>query len=126
MSSFESDLERIDPMIESIPETVSDVEILKFEPFESDLENAIIDSTVDKIMNGAISDRDCITVTANTKFILVSWDVGRPGLWYGVEIFGTRSQFKTMERTWSKGIGKGESITIYTTINYDNVQGVGS
>ena len=51
MSSFESDLERMDPMIESIPETVSDVEILKFEPFESDLENAIIDSTVDKIMN---------------------------------------------------------------------------
>ena len=59
-------------------------EILKFEPFESDLENAIIDSTADKIMNGAFSDRDCITVTANTKFILVSWDVGRPGLWYGV------------------------------------------
>ena len=68
---------------------------LKFEPFESDLlfihiiiiiihNNAIIDSTADKIMNGAFSDRDCITVTANTKFILVSWDVGRPGLWYGV------------------------------------------
>jgi hypothetical protein len=44
------------------------------------------------------------------------------GLWYGVEIFGTRNQFKTMERIWSKGIGKGESITTYTTINYDNVQ----
>ena len=40
--------------------------------------------------------------------------------------FGTRSQFKTMERTWSKGIGKGESITTYTTINYENVQEVGS
>jgi hypothetical protein len=31
-----------------------------------------------------------------------------------------------MERTWSKGIGKGESITTYTTINYENVQDVGS
>jgi hypothetical protein len=83
MSVFDSDLESMDLMIESIPETVCDIEILKFEPFESDLENAIIDSTADKIMN-AFSDRDCITVTANTKFILVSWDVGRPGLWYGV------------------------------------------
>jgi hypothetical protein len=77
-------------------------------------------------MNGAFSERDCITVTANTKFILVSWDVARPGLWYGVEVFGSRSQFKTMERTWSKSVGKGESITTYTTINYDNVQEVGS
>jgi hypothetical protein len=84
MSVFDSDLESMDLMIESIPETVCDIEILKFEPFESDLENAIIDSTADKIMNGAFSDRDCITVTANTIFILVSWDVGRPGLWYGV------------------------------------------
>jgi hypothetical protein len=75
-----------------------------------------------KILNGAFSER----VTTNTKFILVSWDVGRPGLWYGIEVFGTRSQFKTMERTWSKGIGKGESITTYTTINYENVQDVGS
>jgi hypothetical protein len=31
-----------------------------------------------------------------------------------------------MERTWSKGIGKGESFTTYTTINYENVQEVGS
>ena len=31
-----------------------------------------------------------------------------------------------MKRTWSKGIGKGESITTYTTINYENVQEVGS
>jgi hypothetical protein len=65
-------------------------------------------------------------LTANTKFIFVSWDFRRQGLWYGIEVFGTRSQFKTTERTWSKGIGKGESKTTYTTINYENVQEVGS
>ena len=70
--------------------------------------------------------QDCVTITTNTKFILVSWDVARPGLWYGIEVFGTRSQFKTMERTWPQGLGMGESITKYTTISYDNVQNVGS
>ena len=49
MSVFESDLERMDPMIESIPVTVCDIDISKFEPFESDLENSIIDSVADKI-----------------------------------------------------------------------------
>jgi hypothetical protein len=37
-----------------------------------------------------------------------------------------RSQLKTMERTLWKGVGKGDRITTYTTINYENVQEVGS
>ena len=67
-------------MLEIIGETVCDIDMLKFEPFESDLENAIIDSTTDKLMNSAFSERDCVILNANTKFILVSWNVARPGL----------------------------------------------
>ena len=89
----------MDPMIEVIPDTVCDIDILKFDPFESDLENAIKDSTAYKLMNCSYNVQDCVTITTNTKFILVSWDVARPGLWYGIEVFGTRSQFITMERT---------------------------
>ena len=77
-------------------------------------------------MNVAFSERDCINVTANTKFILVSWDVARPGLWYGVEVFGTRSQFNNMESTWSKVVGRGNRVRTFTTITYENVQEVGS
>ena len=39
-------------------------------------------------MNMAYIECDYI----DTKFVLVSWDVGRPGLWYGVERFGTFTQ----------------------------------
>ena len=94
----------MDPVIEINPETVCDIDILKFDTFESDLENAIKDPTADKLMNGSFNVRYCVTITANTKFILVSWDVIHPGLWYGMEVFGTRRQFKTMERTWPKGL----------------------
>ena len=52
----------------------------------------------------SINVQDCVTITTNTKFILVSWDVARPGLWYDIEVFGTRSQFKTIERTWPQGV----------------------
>ena len=41
-------------------------------------------------MNKAIIESD-IDINLYTKFILVSWDVGRPGLWYGIERFGTRN-----------------------------------
>ena len=102
-----------------------DIDILKFDPFESDLENAIKDSTAYKLMNCSYNVQDCVTITTNTKFILVSWDVARPGLWYDIEVFGTRSQFKTMERTWPQGLWRGEGITKYTTISYDNFQNVG-
>ena len=75
------------------------MDVIKFVPFESDLENAIKDSTIEKIMNTAYTENDYI----DTKFVLVSWDVGRPGLWYGVERFGTRRQFQTMTSRWSRG-----------------------
>jgi hypothetical protein len=39
MSAFESDLERNDPIIESTPVTVCDIDISKFEPFESYLDS---------------------------------------------------------------------------------------
>jgi hypothetical protein len=45
---------------------------------------------------------------------------------YGIEIFGTRQQFKTMTRTWPNGIGRGENTANFSTTSYDNVQGTGS
>jgi hypothetical protein len=109
-------------MIEIISETVCTLEVLKFEPFEPDLENAVIDPTVEKIMYFAFAEHEYL----DSKFVLVGWDVGRPGLRYGIEKFGTRSQFNTMERTWPKNIGRGQCIITWNTISYDNVQGVGS
>jgi hypothetical protein len=121
-----ANIDTTDPLIEIISESVCYSNVIKFEPFESDLEDAIIDRTIEKLMNTAFIESDYVVVNKNTKFILVSWDVGRPGLWYGIEIFGTRQQFKTMTRTWPNGIGRGNQITEYSTISYENVQGVGS
>jgi hypothetical protein len=77
---------------------------------------------VEKIMNFAFVEREYL----DTKFVLVSWDVGRRGLWYGNEKFGKRSQFNTMEMTWPKGFGRVQCVITWNTISYDNVQGVGS
>jgi hypothetical protein len=80
---YESDLDKtiLDPMIEIISETLCTAEVLKFDTFESDLENEIRDPMVEKIMNFAFVEREYL----DTKFVLVSWDVGRRGLWYGNE-----------------------------------------
>ena len=45
-------------MIEIIFETLCAVEVLKFDTFESDLENEIRDPMVEKIMNFAFVERD--------------------------------------------------------------------
>jgi hypothetical protein len=89
-----------DPLIEKTSETVCYSDVIFFRPFESDLENAIVDRREENLLNAAFLEPEYLTVNENTKFILVSWDVGRPGLWYGIEIFGTRQQFKTMTSTW--------------------------
>ena len=115
-----SNIETHDPMIEIFSEKVCELDVVRFAPFESDLENAIKDNTVEKIMNMAYIDCDHI----NTKFVLVSWEVGRPGLWYGVERFGTRSQFQSMSVKWLSN-EKGR-VQTYTVINYDNEQCPGS
>jgi hypothetical protein len=49
--------------------------------------------------------------------------VGRPGLWYGVERFGTRSQFQSMSIKCLNGKGR---VRTYSVINYDNEQCPGS
>ena len=96
MSFFASDLDDMDPKIETNLEKVCELDVSKFEPFESDLDHAIEDRTKENLMNKAIIDSD-IDINLYTKFILVSWDVGRPGLWYSIERFGARKQFKTAE-----------------------------
>ena len=105
----------MDPKIETNLEKVCELDVSKFEPFESDLDHAIEDRTIENLMNKAIIHSD-IDINLYTKFILVSWDVGRPGLWYGIERFGTRKQFKTVEVNSER----------YRSINYDLVQGPGS
>ena len=121
-----ANIDTTNPLIEIISESVCYLDVIKFEPFESDLENAIVDRRKENVLNKAFIEPEYLTVNENTKFILVSWDAGRPGLWYGIEIFGTRQQFKTMTSNWSNGIGRGKKITEYSTISYDNVQGIGS
>jgi hypothetical protein len=120
-----SNLEISDPLIEMISNNVCYLEVLKFRPFESDLEDAIKDPMEEKIMNTAFVERE-YTITSNNKFLLVSWDVGRPGLWYGIELFYSRSQFYKMERNWPDGLGRGQSKTIFTALSYDDVQCPGS
>ena len=114
-----SNLETLDPMIEIFSEKVCELDVIKFAPFESDLEDAIKDKTIENLMNNAFIECDYI----DTKFVLVSWDVGRAGLWYGVERFGTRSQFQSMSIKWLNGKGR---VQTYSVINYDNEQCPGS
>ena len=114
-----SNLETPDPMIEIFSEKVCELDVIKFAPFESDLEDAIKDKTIENLMNNAFIECDYI----DTKFVLVSWDVGRAGLWYGIERFGTRSQFQSMSIKWLNGKGR---VQTYSVINYDNEQCPGS
>ena len=79
MSAFESDLENMDPMIESTPVTVCDVDILKFEPFKSDLDNAFIDSTVCKTKSTwwekwlEVSSVIAVNLITLEIFIIIFW-----------------------------------------------------
>jgi hypothetical protein len=51
-----------------------------------------------------------------TKFLLFSWDVGRPGTWFSIEAFFDRSQFHTRQRTMHTK----EKFTIEYTPIVDN------
>jgi len=121
-----SNLETTDPLIEIISKKVCFLDVHHFRPFESDLEEPIKDPLAGNLLNAAFCDRENAITCNNNKFILVSWDVDRPGLWYGIELFYSRSQFYKMERKWPNGIGRGQSNVIFTPISYDDVQCPGS
>ena len=65
-----------------------------FEPLESDLVNPIetTDSINEKIMNYAFTE------ISTKNFIVFSWDVSRPGLWFSIEPYMSREQLKTRVR----------------------------
>ena len=67
---------------------VHDIEI-NFEPIEVDLENPI----QEQISPDVITNLSCNT-KAYKAFILFSWDVSRPGLWYSIDPLSSRDQFR--------------------------------
>jgi hypothetical protein len=69
-----SNLETTDPMIEIFSEKVCELDVIRFVPFESDLENAIKDNTVEYIMNKAYIECDYI----DTKFSVFQCCYPRP------------------------------------------------
>ena len=53
-------------------------------------------------------------------YIVISWDVGRPGLWYSIEPYISRTQFKEIARRWSTPSGR--VLTDFKNIERETIQ----
>jgi hypothetical protein len=94
---------------------ISDIEEI-FELIEIDLEEPIREMEFnEKIMNCAFNE---MTYKA---YILISWDVSRPGLWYSIEPYISRAQFKEITRRWSTSFGR--VLTDFKNIERETIQG---
>ena len=103
--------------LSSFNKIVHDIEI-NFEPIEIDLENPI----QEQMSPHVITNLSCNT-KAYKAFILFSWDVSRPGLWYSIDPLASRDQFKEVTRWWPKGVGNGQRSQQFSTLSRDKQQG---
>ena len=51
------------------------------------------------------------------SFVLISWDVGRPGLWLLIEPYLSRTQIKERSRIWPEGVGLVQCFIKYKPIS---------
>jgi len=58
----------------------------------------------------------------NNAFLLFSWDVGRPGLWFSLEPVASRDQFYEVSRRSSENGVRGQYLKEYKIISRDTVQ----
>ena len=51
--------------------------------------------------------------TVTKSYVLISWDIGKPGFWFSIEPYLSRTQIKERSRILPEGLGCGHCITKY-------------